>query len=148
MRWTYDDQRQKPGVLMWAAQTVVAGLFLFAGVVKLLMPAAALAQATGLPGSFMHFIAACEVLGGLGLLLPGLLGVHEELTPLAASGLIVIMIGAVTITVVRMPAADAILPFIVGLLCLFIAYRRRRLLRQLFVPGRAHGVPTAIRQSL
>jgi hypothetical protein len=147
MRWTYDDLREKPGVFMWAAQTVVAGLFLFAGVFKLLMPAAALAQVTGLPGPFMHFVATCEVLGGLGLLLPGLLRIHEELTPLAACGLSVIMVGAVTLTVARMPVANAILPFINGLLCLFIAYRRRGLLSRLIGPARASARP-AIRQSL
>ncbi len=130
MRWTYDEVREKPGVLMWAAQIVVAGLFLFGGVAKLLMPAAMLAKFTGLPGSFMQLVAVCEVLGALGLLLPGLLHIREELTPIAAACLLVIMVGAVTVTVERMPVVNAVLPFLNGLLAGYIAYRRRGLLRR------------------
>lgn len=129
MRWTYDDQRERAGVLMWLAQVAVAGLFLYAGIFKLLMPADALAKVTPFPVLFIRFISVCEVLGAVGLILPGLLRIREELTPLAAIGLLVIMLGAVTTTVVTMPVAYAILPFVNGLLCAYIAYRRRGLLR-------------------
>jgi hypothetical protein len=130
MRWTYDDAREKPGIGMWLVQVLIAGLFLFAGIFKLTMSPAALAQASGLPGSFMHLIATFEVLGALGLVLPGLFHIHEELTPIAACGLVLIMIGAVTDTVARMPVANAILPFVTGVLAGYIAYRRRGLLRR------------------
>jgi uncharacterized membrane protein YphA (DoxX/SURF4 family) len=43
---------------------------------------------------FIRFIAIAEVFGVLGLILPRLVGVATSLTPLAALGLAVIMIGA------------------------------------------------------
>jgi len=75
-------------------------------------------------GGFIHFIGVCEVLGGLGLVLPGLLRIRPGLTPLAAAGLVVIMIGA---TVVSIPmGAVAALPLVVGILAAFVAYGRWR----------------------
>ena len=47
------------------------------------------------PKSFLQFIGGCELLGGLGLVLPWWLGIAPVLTPLAAVGLAVIMCGAV-----------------------------------------------------
>ncbi len=101
-------------------QGLLAALFLFAGVVKLTMPLAVLAQQTGLPGGFMRFIAAAEVLGALGLVLPGIFRTKQGLTPLAALGLVIIMMGAVTLTVARMGALPAIMPLVVGLLLLVV----------------------------
>jgi uncharacterized membrane protein YphA (DoxX/SURF4 family) len=60
--------------LLWAAQIVVALLFLFAGSMKFIMPAAKLQQGpVVLPIAFIHFIGVCECLGALGLVLPGVL---------------------------------------------------------------------------
>ena len=85
--------------LLWTIQGLLAALFLFAGGFKLVIPAEELAaQAQGMPIGFLRFIGAMEVLGAIGLLLPGLVGIQQWLTPLAAAGLVVIMIGAVGIT--------------------------------------------------
>jgi hypothetical protein len=56
--------------------------------------------------------------------LPGITRIHTELTPLAATGLVIIMIGAVVVTVIQGPAIGAILPFVVGSLCALVAFRR------------------------
>ena len=40
-----------------------------------------------LPDLFIKFIGLCEILGALGLVLPGLLKIRRQLTPLAALGL-------------------------------------------------------------
>lgn len=77
-------------------------------------------------GSLIHFIGVCEVLGGLGLVLPGLLKVKPGLTPLAASGLVIIMIGATVISVPQ-GVAMALLPLLTGILAAFVAYGRWRL---------------------
>src|SRR5688572_33466457 len=83
------------GIGMWIGQGVLAGLFLFAGGVKLTAPAEMLAAGpVVLPVLFLRFIGLCEVLGAVGLILPGLFRIHRELTPLAATGLVVIMVGA------------------------------------------------------
>ena len=60
----------KLNVALWIIQGLLALLFLFAGGVKLIVPIAAMAKQTGLPGGFLRFIAVCEVLGALGLVLP------------------------------------------------------------------------------
>lgn len=127
MRIPFENDPKKAGALLWSVQAVLALVFLFAGGMKFVMPVAAMQQQIRLPGAFLHFIGACEVLGALGLVLPGLLHIHEELTPLAAAGLVVIMIGAVSITVATMGVAPAALPLVVGLLATFVAYGRRRL---------------------
>src|SRR5687767_15747196 len=91
-------------IALWIIQILLALLFLFAGGTKLVLPAETL-QAMGspnqimLPGLLLKFIGLCEVLGALGLILPGLLHKRPSLTPLAAAGLVIIMIGAVALTV-------------------------------------------------
>ena len=72
----------------------------------------------------------CEVLGALGLILPGLLKRRTGLTPLAAAGLVIIMIGATVVTLASMPPSWAVLPVVTGLLAAFVAYGRWRLAPQ------------------
>jgi DoxX-like family len=112
--------------VLWTIQILLALLFLFAGGVKLVMPAAELIkQAQMFSAAFLRFVGVCEVLGAIGLILPVLLRIRPGLTPVAALGLIVIMIGAVVVTVMMNGVAMAIMPFVVGLLLVFIAYGRR-----------------------
>src|SRR5215471_18976832 len=60
-------------IALWVVQGILAALFLFAGGFKLAAPAAELSRvAAPLSGGFLKFIGVCEVLGGLGLVLPGL----------------------------------------------------------------------------
>ncbi len=116
---------RKLGVALWAIQVLLAALFVFAGGMKLVTPAETMARQLPLPVPFMRFIGVAEFLGGLGVVLPGLLRIRPGLTPLAAAGLVVIMIGA---TVISLPGgAMALLPLVVGLLAASIAYGRWRL---------------------
>jgi hypothetical protein len=110
---------------LWPVQALLAALFLFAGVMKLVQPIEALTAETSLPGPFLRFIGVAEVLGALGLVLPGLTGIRPGLTPLAAAGLVVIMIGATVVTLASGAAATALFPFVVGLVLAGIAYARR-----------------------
>jgi hypothetical protein len=125
MRFTYDADSKSAGAVLWTIQAVLALLFLFAGGMKLILPLAALTQQTHVPGAFLRFIGVCEVSGALGLVLPGLLHVREELTPLAARGLVIIMSGAIGATLAAGPVAPALVPLIVGLLAAFVAHARR-----------------------
>jgi hypothetical protein len=111
-------------VWLWIAQSLLALLFVFAGVVKLVMPAQALAQG-GLPVGFMRFIAVAELCGALGLVLPGVLRVRRELTPIAALGLIVIMAGATTVTLATQAPTVAVLPLVVGIVLGVVLWGRR-----------------------
>jgi len=112
---------------LWIIQVLLALLFLFAGGMKLILPIEEMTQQIAMPGLFLRFIGVCEVLGGLGLVLPGLVGVRPGLTPLAAVGLGIIMIGATATTIMIGQGAASILSLIVGVLCLFVAYGRWRL---------------------
>ena len=109
---------------LWALQGLLAILFLFAGGAKLAIPMAELAKQTPLPGPFLKFIGVAEIVGAIGLILPGLLRIQEYLTPLAAACLEVIIIGAVVTTVVAQGVGPAILPFVTGLLLPVVIYGR------------------------
>src|SRR5437762_11462821 len=80
-----------------------------------------------MPGWFLHFIGVCEVLGALGLILPWLTRIRPGLTPLAACGLVIIMIGAVVITLIGGMGLAALISAVVGLLAAFVAYGRGRI---------------------
>jgi len=119
---------ERPGTTrLWIAQGVLAALFLFAGAMKLLTPAAELAAQAHMPGGFIKFIGACETLGALGLILPGVLHIQERLTPIAAAGLTIIMTGAVVTTLAQgQPPAAALLPAVVGVISTYVARGRSR----------------------
>ena len=80
-----------------------------------------------LSGLFLRFIAVCEVLGAIGVVRPALLRKWPGLTPLAAAGLIIIMIGATVLTLMMGQGLVALFPFVVGLLAVFVAYGRWKL---------------------
>jgi len=113
-------------VALWIIQILLALLFLFAGGMKLIMPLEKLTGPLPLPGLLLRFIGVCEVLGGLGLILPGFLRIRPGLTPLAAAGLVIIMIGA-TALMMKMGDVMAVVPLVVGILAVFVAYGRWRL---------------------
>ncbi len=112
---------------LWIVQGLLALIFLFAGSMKLILPLEVMTEQMPLPGWFLRFIGVAEVLGALGLILPGLLGIRPSLTPLAACGLVIIMIGATVLTLVGGDVASALIPLVVGLLSAFVAYGRWRL---------------------
>jgi hypothetical protein len=109
---------------LWIVQGLLALLFLFAGGMKLVLPLEALKGPVVLPGPFVRFIGVAEVLGALGLILPGLLRMRPGLTPLAAAGLVLIMIGATVVTVAGGQLVSALIPVVVGFLAAFVAYGR------------------------
>ena len=118
-------------ILLWIIQVLLALLFLFGGGVKLVTSAAKwqeqvqqLPEAMRFSHGFMLFIGVVEVLGALGLVLPGIVRKWKGLTPLAALGLLIVMIGAVVISVQGFGPAAAVLPAVTGLLCAFVAYGR------------------------
>jgi hypothetical protein len=112
---------------LWVVQGLLALLFLFTGGMKLVLPLEALQGPVALPGLFLRCIGVAEVLGALGLILPGLLRIRPGLTPLAAAGLVIIMTGATVVTVAGGQLAPALLSVVVGLLAAFVAVGRWRL---------------------
>lgn len=116
----------RANVSLWTIQTLLALVFLFAGGMKLVVPVEMLKGPVPLPGAFMRFIGVCETLGALGLILPGVFRIRTGLTPLAASGLVIIMIGATTVTLIGGLVAPALVPVVVGTLASIVAYGRWR----------------------
>ena len=127
-------------IALWIIQGLLALLFIFAGGMKLVLPIEEMTKDIALPGLFLRFIGVAELLGGLGLVLPGLTGIRTQLTPLAAAGLVIIMIGAVVISFQTGGFASALIPLIVGVLLAFVAYGRSRLL-----PHRGSAQASALR---
>lgn len=121
-------KRSALNIALWVVQVLLALLFLWAGGMKLVLPLEKLAGPVALPGLFVRFIGVAEVLGGLGLLLPGLLRIRPILTSWAAAGLVIIMVGAVVITLLGgVGVGLALIPGVTGLLAAFVAYGRWRL---------------------
>jgi len=112
---------------LWIVQGLLALLFLFSGGMKLVLPLEKLVGPVPVPGFFLRFIGVAEVLGAIGLILPGLLRIRPGLTPLAAAGLVIIMIGATAITLASGDVVMSLIPLVVGLLAVFVAYSRWRL---------------------
>jgi len=118
----------KKNTVLWIIQGVLALMFLFAGGSKLVMSAEQM-QAPGpiqFPVAFIRFIGVCELLGAIGMIVPGLTGIKPGLTPLAAAGLIVIMIGATVTNLVDGPAPFAAFTIVLGLLAATVLWGRLR----------------------
>jgi hypothetical protein len=114
---------------LWIIQVLLAALFLFAGGVKLVLPIAAMTSQMPmpLPGWILRLTGIAEVAGAMGLILPGFFRIRTGLTALAASGLVIIMIGATVLTAAGGKVLPALFPFAVGLLAAFVTYGRSRL---------------------
>jgi hypothetical protein len=125
-------QRRRPIMhrALWIIQGLLALFFALAsGAPKLfLSPESLPPMPIELPRAFMLFIGVAELLGALGLILPGIFRIRPGLTPLAAVGLTLISIGA---TGYWLLAGDAIgnaaFAAVIALICAFVAYGRSKL---------------------
>src|SRR5215213_4776315 len=119
----------KTNVGLWVTQSALALTFLMAGGSKLVMSAEQMSANSeiDLPLWFLRFIGVCEVAGALGLILPAISRIRTGLTPLAASGLVVIMVGATVLCGASLGVADASFPLLVGIAAAFVAYGRTHL---------------------
>jgi hypothetical protein len=117
--------------VLWILQVLLAALYLFAGGFKLVASPDALRPSPTDPipapalVAFLRLIGGFEVLGALGLILPGLTGIRRNLTSIAAGCLTIIMIGAVVTSIATIGVAAAILPFVAGTLDVVIMLGRR-----------------------
>jgi hypothetical protein len=132
---------------LWIVQGLLALIFLFAGGMKLVLPLEKLTGPMPLPGLFVRFIGVAEVLGAIGLILPGVLRIRPGLTPLAAAGLVIIMTGATVLTLADGDVAPALIPLVLGLLAAFVAYGRRSWLTRALA-GSGRPSPSSVRYTV
>jgi len=117
-------------IVLWILQILLSLYFLAVGVMHFIVPPglpAAMSWMYDLP-SWLHWISGtAEILGGLGLILPGLFKIQTRLTPLAALGLALVMVGATIYHLTRGEAQNIVLNLILVALLVFIYYGRTRL---------------------
>jgi uncharacterized membrane protein YphA (DoxX/SURF4 family) len=114
-------------VALWSAQILLAVVFGMFGLMKITTPIAQLSK--GMPwvadyAMLIRFIGLSEVAGAIGLLLPALTRIAPVLTPIAASGLVIIMVLALAFHAVRGEYAS--FPFVIalGAMAAFVAWGR------------------------
>ncbi len=118
-------------IVLWILQILLALLYLNAGFLKTFKPieeiAPAIFWAPSLPVPLVRFIGISELLGALGLILPGALNIQPQLTTLAAGGLTLIMLLANIFHIFR--GEFFVLPMtgILLLLLAFVTYGRWKL---------------------
>ncbi len=115
---------------LWIVQASLALVFVGGGAMKLIKSHEDLkadphmAWANDFSSGFIKFLGSAEVAGGLGMVLPGLTGIAPNLTPWAAAGLAVIMLGAVVVHLRRSEMPMVLPSLILALLSGFVAYGR------------------------
>lgn len=116
--------------ILWILQIVFGVYFLYVGIIHFTVP-------DGLPGPIewmydlsdgVHVVAGtAEILGGLGLILPGLTRIQPRLIPLAAAGLVVVMIGAVIWHLGRDEVSSLVQNIVIAAILAYVAYGRFKL---------------------
>lgn len=97
-------------IALWIVNSLLALAMLGAGGMKLATPKTTLAEkgmawTEDFSAGMVKTIGAFEVLGAIGLILPKLTGIAPVLTPLAGTGLAIIMIGAAVVHLRRKESA-------------------------------------------
>jgi uncharacterized membrane protein YphA (DoxX/SURF4 family) len=115
--------------LLWVLQILLAVVFAAAGSVKLLRPRAQLVGMLGgwvedFPAPLLRPLGLVEVLAAVGLLLPPLFEALPVLTPLAAWGLVVLMLGAVVLHARRSEYSNAAVNLVLAAMAVTVAWLR------------------------
>lgn len=115
-------------VALWIIQGLLAAAFLMAGIMKATQPkeklAVNMAWVSDFSANQVRTIGILETLGALGLILPAVTGILPILTPLAAVGLSLTMIGAAMTHRRRGESQVMVVNVVLLLLAAFVAYGR------------------------
>jgi uncharacterized membrane protein YphA (DoxX/SURF4 family) len=116
-------------IALWMCQGLLAAVFFLSGARKstqskerMLASGQTGVRAYGLP--FIRVIAVCELLGAVGLIVPSATSILPVLTPLAACGLGIIMLGAARAHALLHEPKNVAANFVLLALCLFVAIGR------------------------
>lgn len=115
-------------ISLWVAQSLLAAMFLMAGIMKSTQPinelALSLPWVAEAPAALVRFIGISELLGGIGLILPSALRIMPKLTVYAAIGIAIIMVFALAFHVYLNEYSVIGMNVIIGAIALFIAWGR------------------------
>ena len=112
-------------VLLWVLQALLAVAFLAHGWLFLFPPAEMVNLMNAvIPPAFRLFIGVAEVLAAVGLTLPGITRVLPWLIPLAAAGLMIVMLAATMLHGMRGEVGSAISTVVLFIVATFVAYMR------------------------
>jgi uncharacterized membrane protein YphA (DoxX/SURF4 family) len=115
-------------IALWIAQGLLAAVFLMAGAMKVMQPKEEvlkrMATLEGLSANTIKTIGTLEILGAIGVILPAATGILPWLTPVAAIGLVLTMIGAAAAHARRGEYPNIGMNVILLLLAAFVAYGR------------------------
>lgn len=114
-------------IVLWILQVLLALAFFIHGRMMLQPPTQAqpgMSYIHDLPAGLRRFIGVVEILGGIGLVLPALVSILPVLTPIAAAGLVIVMVLAAIYHVPRREYPNIVLNLVLAALALFIAYGR------------------------
>ncbi len=116
--------------LLWILQILLGVYFFVTGVVHFVVPPGLpepMAWMYELPPALHVLSGTAEILAGLGLVLPGLMRIQTRLTPLAAAGLVLVMLGAAIWHLARGELPNIGMNILLGAMAGFVAYGRWRL---------------------
>lgn len=114
-------------ILLWVLQVLLALAFLAHGVMLLVPPQAIAEQLNAsLPRWFQVFLGVAEVLAAVGLTLPGMTRIQPWLVPLAAAGIMIVMVSATVFHLSRGEVSAAITTIVLLAMASFVAYMRWR----------------------
>jgi uncharacterized membrane protein YphA (DoxX/SURF4 family) len=115
-------------IVLWIVAGLLAAGFLAAGTMKTFRPKEALAENMSWVEDFsirtVKTIGILEILAAIGLILPGALDIAPILVPLAATGLVLMMIGAIVVHVRRKERQPLPINIVLLLLAAFVAWGR------------------------
>jgi uncharacterized membrane protein YphA (DoxX/SURF4 family) len=112
-------------VALWVLQGLLAVVYLLHGWLMLSPPANMVAQMNAaFPRAFQVFLGVAEVLAAIGLTLPGITRIQPRLVPLAAAGLMIVMVGATVLHLKRGEYSSAATTAVLLVALTFVAYMR------------------------
>lgn len=111
-------------IFLWIVQGVLAAAFAATGIQKLTTPKEKLPAVDGFSPDALRLIGASEVVGAIGLILPAATGIVPVLTPIAASALAVVMVGATIVHIRRREYSISAVPAVLLVLSVVVAWGR------------------------
>ncbi len=124
------NSNKKLNIVLWVAQVLLGIMFLMTGAMKSTQPIENLATMmtwiNHASPSMVRLAGVAELIGAIGLLLPSIFRIKPHLTVRAAIGLGLVMIAAILFHISIGEADMIAVPFVSGLIAIFIAWGRSK----------------------